>query len=150
MIREGRLYEGLGEQETYYLTQLLIDLFDELVESEAVSEEIPLDALDQALGPLRTGDSRVVNAGRWLTRGRLLGTERTVAGERADEIEMPYFGYVLRDELPALIAALTAAPAPGRPPRGSRRGRASGVLEQLTSACREALETERDLLGLVG
>src|SRR5262245_17540108 len=29
MVFDGRLYEGLAEEERYYLTQLLVDLFDE-------------------------------------------------------------------------------------------------------------------------
>src|SRR5262245_33098450 len=39
MVEEGKLYDGLSAEEQYYLTQLLIDLFDEFVDSEAVSEE---------------------------------------------------------------------------------------------------------------
>src|SRR5205823_5424154 len=96
MIQDGKLYEGLGEEETYYLTQLLIDLFDEFVESEAVADEMPLDAFQQALAPLRTAGKEVAQACDWLTRGRLLGTDRTVSGERVEEEALPYFGYVRR------------------------------------------------------
>jgi hypothetical protein len=85
MVNHGQLYEGLGEEETYYLTQLLIDLFDEFVESEAVSDEMPLDAFQQALAPLRSAGKEVAQACDWLIRGRLLGTDRTVAAERGGD-----------------------------------------------------------------
>src|SRR5205823_3702934 len=106
MIQEGRLYDGLDEEESYYLSQLLIDLFDELVESEAVSDEMPLEALDRALG--QAGASAAVqDARRWLVHGRLLGTDRTV-WDRSRNLEelLPYFGYVRHAELGPLAAAL--------------------------------------------
>jgi hypothetical protein len=150
VIQEGRLYEGLEKEETYYLTQLLIDLFDELVESEAVLEEVPLEALDQALGPLAVRDARLEEARRWLIQGRLLGSDRTV-WDRTAAIEefLPYFGYVRQSELAPLAAAAEAAAAAGRPPRPAARDRTGPVLKQLAAACREALDTERDLLSFV-
>jgi hypothetical protein len=150
MIQEGRLYEGLDESESYYLTQLLIDLFDELIESESVSEEIPLGALDLSLGQLGASDA-IQNARRWLTQGRLLGTDRLV-WDRSAEIEdrLPYFGYVRHAELAPLAAAADAAASSALPPRRTPRTRApAGLLKQVATACREAMETERDLLSFV-
>src|SRR5207248_10701551 len=40
VVNEGKLYEGLDASERYYLTQLLVDLFDEFVDSEAVTDEM--------------------------------------------------------------------------------------------------------------
>jgi hypothetical protein len=148
MIHQGQLYEGLGEEETYFLTQLLIDLFDEFVESEAVADEMPLDLFQQALAPLRSAGKEVAQACDWLIRGRLLGTDRTVAGERVEDEALPYFGYVRREELGPVIAAAATPRASGR--RAAPRGRGSSPRERFAAACREALETERDLLSLVG
>jgi len=50
---EGILYQGLTPEERYYLTQLLIDIFDEFVDSEAVSDDMPLAAVEEALAPVR-------------------------------------------------------------------------------------------------
>jgi hypothetical protein len=150
MVNEGQLYEGLGAEETYYLTQLLIDLFDEFVESEAVSEEMPLEALDQALQQLGPGEA-IESARRWLVQGRLLGLDRTVWDRRAGiEDLLPYFGYLRREEIaPVTAAAADASRETGRSPRGAARGRGGGVLKQLSAAAREASETERDLLSFV-
>ena len=41
VVMGGQLYEGLAPEERYYLTQLLVDLFDEFVDSEAVSDSRP-------------------------------------------------------------------------------------------------------------
>jgi hypothetical protein len=147
MIQEGRLYEGLGPDETYYLTQLLIDLFDELVESEAVSEEMPLEALDQALGQLRPESEAIAQARRWLTRGRRLGSDHVLREGPIDEDELPYFGYLRHAELGPVAGA--AGSAPRAPARGSR-DRSAAILKQLAAAFREAQDTERDLLSLVG
>lgn len=149
MIHHGQLYEELGEEETYLLTQLLIDLFDEFVESEPVSDEMPLDAFQQALAPLRSTGKEVAQACDWLIRGRLLGTDRTVSGERIEDEALPYFGYVRQEELAVLAAAAAAAPG-GPARRGAPRGRGSNLAGSLATACREALDTERDLLSLVG
>src|SRR5947208_2118792 len=53
MVMEGILYQGLDSEERYYLTQLLIDLFDEFVDSEALSDDWPLTAIEEALAPAR-------------------------------------------------------------------------------------------------
>src|SRR4051794_16127910 len=53
VVMEGKLYAGLEPEARYYLTQLLIDLFDEYVDSEAVSDELPLKALEEGLAPVQ-------------------------------------------------------------------------------------------------
>ncbi|MBM3459337.1 MAG: hypothetical protein FJX77_12505, partial [Armatimonadetes bacterium] len=45
LILEGKHYPGLQPDEQYYLTQLLIDLLDEYVDQDALTEEIPLARL---------------------------------------------------------------------------------------------------------
>lgn len=151
MVMEGRLYEGLPEEERYYLTQLLIDLFDELVESEAVSDELPLDGLEAALAPLRSGEAS--DLARFLTRGRLFGSDEPAWDGRGSlEDLLPYFGALTRDELPLLIAALEALPAASAHRPGRRRGGGKGeerLLAAVRQGAREALETERDLLAFV-
>jgi hypothetical protein len=170
IVTEGRLYEGLSAEERYYLTQLLVDLFDELVESEAVSDELPLSAVESALAPLRNAGSPAAASGYaqttgrpppgagWLTHGRLFGTDEPAWDGRGDiDDVLPYFGTVTREELPALIAALEplgepkAGPMEGRKRRGGggKRAGAERVIPQLLSACRAALETERDLFAFV-
>jgi hypothetical protein len=174
IVMDGRLYDGLSAEERYYLTQLLVDLFDELVESEAISDELPLSAVESALAPLRRAGGRrsppcpaaasaYAHPGAgWLTHGRLFGTDEPAWDGRGDiDDVLPYFGTVTRDELPALIAALAplgdAAPgrrgrsSPERSPRGAG-GKKAGperVIPQLLTACRAALETERDLFAFV-
>jgi hypothetical protein len=152
MVMEGRLYEGLPEEERYYLTQLLIDLFDEMVESEAVSDELPHAALEEALAPVRVGAAAAL-AG-WLTRGRLFGSDEPVWDGRADLEEiLPFFSTLTREELPALIEALERVlAAPGPPRGGARRGGGKGdarLLEVVRQGARAALETDRDLLAFV-
>jgi hypothetical protein len=159
MVMEGRLYEELPEAERYYLTQLLIDLFDELVESEALSDELPLAALDAALTPVRARGGPEASAAGWLTRGRLLGSDETVWDGQADLDEiLPYFGTVTWSELPALQTALEGAVplprggSPAPPRRGARQGAGKGedrLLTAVRSAAKSVLETERDLLAFV-
>jgi hypothetical protein len=115
IVMDGRLYDGLSSEERYYLTQLLVDLFDELLESEAVSDELPLSAVESALAPLRNAGgpaaaSAYAHPGAgWLTHGRLFGTDEPAWDGRGDiDDVLPYFGTVTRDELPALIAALAS------------------------------------------
>src|SRR5947209_8256665 len=120
MVMEGILYQGLNSEERYYLTQLLIDLFDEFVDSEAVSDDWPLSAIEEALAPARrdAAASRLVD---FLLLGRTVGGEEAL-WKRGDDIEnlMPYLGYVTRAELPALEAALDAGAGGRRPPAARR------------------------------
>jgi hypothetical protein len=152
MVLDGRLYDGLPPEERYYLTQLLVDLFDELVESEAVSEELPLTALESALAPLRRAGAPSAPMAGWLTHGRLFGTDEPAWDGRAnlDDV-LPYFGTVAREELPALVAALEPL-ADGTPARRGGSGKKASsprIIPQLLSACRAALETDRDLFAFV-
>jgi len=160
VVMEGRLYEDLPEEERYYLTQLLIDLFDELIESEPLSDELPLAELEAALAPVRNGGGAAAPAAAWLTRGRLFGSDEVVWDGRGDLEEiLPYFGAVTRQELPVLLAALEGASPPSRGapgPHPSRRvarpgaGKGGdGLLAAVRSAAKTALETERDLLAFV-
>jgi hypothetical protein len=152
VVMEGQLYEGLPPEERYYLTQLLVDLFDELVESEAVSEELPLAALESALAPLRGAGGPAAAMAGWLTHGRLFGSDEPVWDGRGDiDDVLPYFGTVTRDELPALIDVLEPL-GEGTPARRGARGKKaspSRLLPQLLAGCRAALETERDLFAFV-
>jgi hypothetical protein len=170
MIFDGRLYDGLPDDERYYLTQLLIDLFDELVESEPVSEEFPLAALAAALEPLRSGGGPAGLPARWLTHGRLFGSDDVVWDGRSEiDDVLPYFAAIAQAELQTLAAALepiasapaspqrTPAPSSRREPHRRAAGRAPGggsspqkLLRDLLAAARAALETERDLLAFVG
>lgn len=156
MVMEGRLYESLPEEEAYYLTQLLIDLFDELVESEAVSDELPMLALEEALGPLRDAGGPAGAAATWLTRGRRFGGDDPIwSGQGEIDDLLPYFGAVTREELPALVEALQARFSTLAPPssggrRASRRARSGGaerLLQCVLEACRMA--QERDLVSFV-
>jgi hypothetical protein len=144
MVMDGRLYDGLSAEERYYLTQLLVDLFDELVESEAVSDELSLSALESALAPLHRAAPGVASASlgscplaasayahpgaAWLTHGRLFGTDEPAWDGRGDiDDVLPYFGTVTRDELPALIAALASLGEPTVGPRGLPKRRSPGA-----------------------
>jgi hypothetical protein len=171
MVFDGRLYDSLPDEERYYLTQLLIDLFDELVESEPVSEEFPLPALMTALEPLRESGGPAGLAARWLTHGRLFGSDEVVwdGRVRIDDV-LPYFAALSREEVTPLVAALesllAASPgdtattpvrraekrrsAPGSRPSARAAGPPQALLRDLHAACRAVLDTERDLLAFVG
>lgn len=142
IVFEGQLYDGLAPEERYYLTQLLIDLFDEYVDQDPLSEDIPLDDLMQTLASLpREGNAE--RSARWLVRGRELEGDETIWKDGPVEEVLSYFGYVTRDEAPLLAAALgAAARRPGRRP--------GGLLKQLQSAAEECARAELDLLSFVG
>lgn len=143
LVNEGQLYEGLNPGERYYLTQLLIDLFDEFVDSEAVSDDWPLEAVGEAAAALpREGEA--ARLGRFLTHGRALGSEALLR-EKNDNLDdyLPYFGYVSNAQLPVLAEALGAAP-----PR--LKGRTAAAWKALEQACRSCIESEQDLLSFVG
>jgi hypothetical protein len=149
VVMDGQLYEGLAPEERYYLTQLLIDLFDEFVDSEAVSDELPMRAVEEALAPARRASGAAGEAAQHLVQGRELGGPATLRrpGQDLEEV-IPYFGYVTRDELPALLEALQAPAGGGaRPTPGGRRG--SGPLRALQAAGRACVESERDLLSFI-
>jgi len=140
MVMEGILYRGLDAEERYYLTQLLIDLFDEFVDSEAVSDDWTLTAVEEALAPARR-DAFASSLADFLLLGRTLGGEETL-WRRGEDLEnlLPYLGYVTRAELPALEAALRIGPPERRVPAARRA---------IATACRACIESERDLVALV-
>jgi hypothetical protein len=149
MVNEGKLYEGLEPQERYYLTQLLIDLFDEFVDSEAVTDEVPHMTLVSALDALKGREPTLEPLCRYISQGRTLGGA-DVLWRRDEDIDdvLPFFGYLRRDEMQALLPLLERALQPGA--RGSRGGPADQALRSLPSAIRLALDTERDLLSFTG
>ena len=145
LVFEGGLYGELEPERRYYLTQVLIDLFDEFVDQESLTKDIPLDRAVQALETLPRGadDTKLVLG---LVRGRELnGTGRIWKDggiEQAEEL-LPYFGYVARDE------AERAAAAVDRAIQQSRQ-RPSPILKQLHSALAECARAELDLVSFVG
>jgi hypothetical protein len=143
MVNEGKLYEGLEPQERYYLTQLLIDLFDEFVDSEAVTDEVPHPNLVTALDALRQREPALDPLGRYFSQGRTLGGDE-VLWRRDEDIDdvLPFFGYLRRAELQDLVPALE--------PALQRVGSAAKAARSLPAAVRLALETERDLLSFTG
>jgi hypothetical protein len=144
MVEDGQLYDGLTAEEQYYLTQLLIDLFDEFVDSEAVSEEWPLETLEEALAPALRQGGDVKRLASYLLRGRALGGEEMLAPPGRDAEEMlPYMGWVTAAELPALAAELEEVPR-------ALRGKAVAAWKALGTACRSCVEAEQDLLSFVG
>ncbi len=145
VVMQGQLYEDLAREERYYLTQLLIDIFDEFVDPEAVTEEWPLGLLEEALAPLLRGGGPVAGLAGYLSRGRELGGDAFLrpGNEPPDDL-LPYFGYVSLAELPALRDAIEAVAG------GGRRSRSSTALNELARACRLCMESERDLLAFVG
>lgn len=151
VILEGQLYEGLEAEDRYYLTQLLIDLFDEYVDQEPLSEEMPLDRLLELEKELPK-NSPAAGPLAHLLRGRELGGDAILwkPGEKFEEAQ-PYLGYVTRAEAGAFAAALEEfqkkqAGGGARPPRG----RPSGLWKQLSSSAAECAETEFDLVSFVG
>jgi len=142
LVFEGRLYDGLGDDERYYLTQLLIDIFDEFVDQEAVSAEIPLGRLLEALEALPAGGEGARLA-RFLARGREFGGDGLLWREGPVEDVLPYVGCVSREEAGQLAAALDQAL------RGAR-GRPPGLLRALHGAAAECVRAGLDLVSFVG
>jgi hypothetical protein len=149
VVMEGKLYEGLGPEERYYLTQLLIDLFDEFVDSEAVTDELPHPALVAALDALRQREPALEPLCRFLSQGRTLGGDE-ILWRRDEDIDdvLPFFGYVRHAELVTLLPALERSLQ--QAPRGAGGSRAIQSARPLLSAARLAVETERDLLSFTG
>ena len=142
VIFEGRLYDGLTPDEVYYLTQLLIDLFDEFVDQDALSEDLPLDGMLQAVDTLPR-NSDAAKTARWLVRGRQLNGEDVIWNKGEVEEVLAYFGYLTREEAAGFVTALDAALA-------RTRTRPSGLLKQLRNAAEECAQAELDLVSFVG
>lgn len=144
VVNEGKLYEDLEPPERYYLTQLLIDLFDEFVDSEAVTDEVPHAALVIALDALRDREPALTPL-RFFAQGRALGSDAVLWDRREDLDDLlPFFGYLRHTELPELLPHLERALQ--SPPRGG----VPPAVRSLPSAIRLAIDTERDLLSFTG
>jgi hypothetical protein len=149
MVNEGKLYEGLDPQERYYLTQLLIDLFDEFVDSEAVTDEVPHMALVSALDALKNREPALAPLCRHLSQGRTLDGDDALwpRDEDLDDV-LPFFGFVRCAELERLLPTLERGIQ--SLPRLGKTERAARVVRALPGALRLAIETERDLLSFTG
>lgn len=153
VMLEGELYDGLEPDDRYYLTQLLIDLFDEFIDAENLSDEMPLDRLlDLAAEAPKAGD--LATHLDCLFRGRELGGDALIWTDGKFEQSQPYLGYVRRDECAKFAAALKQhmdrqAGGGARPPKAGK-ARPSGLLKQLLSAAEECAETDFDLVSFVG
>jgi hypothetical protein len=149
LVNEGKLYEGLEPEERYYLTQLLIDLFDEFVDSEAVVDEIPHERLVAALDGLRAREPSLEPLCRYFIQGRTLGGDVSLWPRDGDIDDLlPFFGYVRQAELAPMLPALERALQGGA--RAGGKDRVLHPVKPLLSAARLALETERDLLSFTG
>jgi hypothetical protein len=142
LVFEGKLYEGLNESERYLLTQILVDLFDEFVDQDALTEDIPLDRFLQIVEELPRG-SEAARLGRSLLRGREINGDAVLWEGGPDKFVSPYFGYVTREEAPLLIASLDEAAK-------RSRSRPSGLIKQLRAAAEECVRAEMDLLSYIG
>ncbi len=142
VVMEGRLYEGLKDEERYYLTQLLLDLFDEYGDPDALSEDIPLDRLAQAV-ELLPRESEAARLAGYLVRGRELGGDGCIWERGPVEDVLSYFGYVTREEAPRLAAGLEEALKGNRTP-------AARALREVQSAAEECARAELDLVSFVG
>lgn len=142
LIFEGKVYEDLVEDERYLMTQILIDLFDEFVDQDPLSEELPLDRLQAVVEQLPKGsDGR--RLATHLIRGREINGTRALWETGTPEDVGPFLGYVTRAEAGQLAAALAQA-------ESASRGRPSGLLKQLRSAAEECANAELDLISFVG
>jgi hypothetical protein len=141
MVFEGQLYAGLTEDDRYYLTQLLVDLCDEYVDLDPLTEELPLDRLLPAVEELpRGGEARKQLA--WLVRGRELGGDG-VLWDDSGEFTPAYVGYVRRSEVARLKAELEEpVKRPGARP--------NSFLKQIGAAAEECARAELDLVSFVG
>jgi len=142
MVFEGQLYEGLAVEERYYLTQLLIDLFDEYADPDALTEDLPLTRLLQVVDGLPKGSPAARLAG-YLVRGRELNGDGLLWTSGPAEEALAFYGYVRRDEAAALVSALDETASRGRE-------RPSGLWKQLRNAAEECARAELDLVSFVG
>jgi hypothetical protein len=143
LVMEGKLYADLAPEERYYLTQLLVDLFDLFVESESLTGDIPLRRLQQlAEGFPAGGKGRRLL--RYLVRGRELNGDAVIWGSGTAEEHLAYLGYLTPTETQALAAC--------EPPRspGEPGGRGAGIWRAVQGAARVCSETGRELVGFVG
>jgi len=142
VVMRGQLYGGLGEAEKYLVTQILVDVFDEFIDQDAISEDMPLDRFLPVVEGLPKG-SEAARFGKWLARGRELDGDGLLWAGSREEFVSPYFGFVKRDEAPRFLAGLDAAIK-------QERSRPSGILKQLRAAVDECARAELDLLAYVG
>ena len=143
VVLEGRLYEELDTDDRYAVSQILIDLFDEYGDHDALSEELPLKRLAQALEALPRG-GEAARLAAFLTRGRELNSDRLLwESGPVERTPTPFLGYVRRDEAPRLAAELDDF-------FRNARERPSGLLKQLRSAAHECAQAEMDLVSYVG
>ncbi|MFN3653142.1 MAG: hypothetical protein ACK47B_26475 [Armatimonadota bacterium] len=149
LVMEGKLYEGLEEEERYYLTQLLIDLFDEWVDADPLTEDLPLDRLLKSVESLPR-DSAAGRMAAWLVRGRELNGDATLWQSGPVEESLSYWGYVKRDEVEELAKGLAAPRRGGARPPGRDGGKPDPFLQQLQSAAEECARAELDLVSFVG
>jgi hypothetical protein len=142
LVMDGKLYDGLPPEERYYLTQLLVDLFDEYVDQEALSEDLPHDALVQLHDSLPRGEE-AARMLRWLVRGREMEGDGVLWEQGPVEEQLSFFGYLRRDEAAAFVTALDQAAA-------RLKKRPSGLFKQVRNAAEECARAELDLLSFVG
>jgi hypothetical protein len=143
LVFEGKLYDGLADEEKYYLTQLLIDLFDEFGDHEALTEDVPLEPLLKATEAMSRASSEGARLARYLVRGRELNGDAVLWKDGPVADVLSFMGYVTRHEAAALVTALDAFMA--RP-----EGKAHRLAKPLRAAAAECAEAELDLVSFVG
>ena len=142
LIFEGQLYEGIAAEERYYLTQLLIDLFDEFVDQEALSEDMPFEKLHAALEALpRKSDAHRLSA--YLTRGREVGGIEQLWTQGPIEDMLSVLGYLKSEECARLAESLGEE-------MQRMKERPSGLLKQVRSAAEECATAGMSLISFVG
>lgn len=142
LIFDGQLYTGIAAEERYYLTQLLIDLFDEFVDQEALSEDMPFDKLHAALEalPRKSDAHRLAN---YLTRGREVGGDGQLWTEGPVEEMLSLLGYLNPEECARLAESLADE-------MKRMKDRPSGLLKQVQSAASECSFAGMSLISFVG
>ncbi len=144
VIHEGKLYDGLGPDERYYLTQLLMDLFDEYVDQEHLSEDLPLSEL---LPLLDEAPPAARPALTWLLRGRQLGGDGLIWEDGKVEDVLAYTGYLTTAEAASLVQALDG----GKPASGARPARKpSRALRGMRDMAALCAESGSDLVSFIG
>lgn len=148
MVFDGALYAGLEPLDRYYLTQLLVDLFDEFAAPDALTEDLGHEALMRALESVPAG-TPARRGLSWLARGRELGGTGPLWTTGPIEDCLALMGYVRRTEADEFARSLGEAieRIRSRPPRGGARS--SGVLAAVRNAAAECARAELDLVSLV-